>query len=98
MLLEFFPELIRVDENSQQYCCIQQKNSLRNFLGMFKALQFLRLWVYRKILLDFIVELIRGRSELSTELLDLKKNPFEIFWVCSKYCSFLDFEFVEKCY
>ena len=27
-----------------------------------------------------------------------KKNPSEIFWVCLKYCSFSDFEFIEKCY
>ena len=50
-----------------------KKNLLQNCLGMFKVLQFLRFWVYRKILLDFFVELIRGGgggSELSTELLD----------------------------
>ena len=74
MLLEFFPQLIRGDQNSQQYCCIWQKNSLRNFLGMFKVLHFLRFWVYWKILLDFIVELIRGGTELSTDRLDLKKK------------------------
>ena len=27
-----------------------------------------------------------------------KKNPSEIFCVCLKYCSFLDFEFIEKYY
>ena len=74
------------------------KSLLRNFSGMFKALQLHRFWVYRKILLDIFLEFIRGGTELSAELLDLKKNPFEIFWLCSKYCSFLDFEFIEKCY
>ena len=52
----------------------------RNFLVMFKALQFLRFRVYIKILLDFFVEHIRGRSELSTDLLDLtKKFPSKFF-------------------
>ena len=50
------------------------KHSLWNFLGVFKALQFLRFWVYQKILLDFFVELIRGGTEFWTELLDLKKK------------------------
>ena len=74
------------------------KNSLWNFLGMFIALQFLRFWIYQKILLDFSVELIWGGTELSTELLDLKKNFSKFFWVRLKYCSFLDFEFIETCY
>ena len=27
-----------------------------------------------------------------------KKIASKIFWVCLKYCSFLDFQFIEKCY
>ena len=50
------------------------------------------------MLLDFFVDVIRGGTELATELLDWKKKIFEIFWVCLKYCSFLDFEFIETCY
>ena len=53
------------------------------------------------MLRDFFVALFRGGgggAELSTELLDWKKNPVKIFWVCTKYCNFLDFEFIEKCY
>ena len=46
---------------------------------MFKALQFLRFWVYQKILLDFFVELIQGGTKLSTELLDLKKKSLRNF-------------------
>ena len=66
---------------------------------MFEALQFFRFWVYRKILPDFFVELIRGRTELSSEVFDSdKKNPLEIFWVWLKYCSSVDFEFIEKFY
>ena len=149
ILLDIFLVFIRGggEQNSQQNCWIKKKKSLRNFLGMFKVLYFLRFWVYRKILLEFCLELIRGGPELSTELLHLtknslwnflgmfkalqflrfwvyqkilldffveliqggnrtlnrtvgfeKKNLFEIFLVCSKYCSFLDFEFIEKCY
>ena len=99
MLIEFCLELIRDGPELSTELLHLTKNSLWNFLGMFKALQFLRFWVYQKILLDFFVELIWGGTELSTELLDLKKkNPSEIFWVCLKYCSFLDFKFIEKCY
>ena len=50
------------------------------------------------MLLDFFVDVIRRGTELSTELLDLKKKISEIFWVCLKFCSFLDLEFIEKCY
>ena len=98
MLLKFCLELFRGGPELSTELLHLTKNSLWNFLDMFKALQFLLFWVYQKILLDFFVELTWGGTELSTELLDLKKNPFEIFWVCSKYCSFLDFEFIEKCY
>ena len=49
---------------------------------------------------DEFYELIRGEGgELSSVLLVFyKKIPFEFFWVCLKFCSFLDFEFIEKCY
>ena len=61
------------------------------FSGSFKVLKFLGFWVYRKMLLEFFAELTRGGRELLIEFLDLKKkNPFEIVWVCLKYCSFLE--------
>ena len=64
------------NQNSQQNSCIERKVPFEIFLGMFKALQFLRFWVYRKNLQDIFLELIRGvgRTEISTELLDLKKK------------------------
>ena len=147
MLLEFFPELIRGGPELSTELVHSTKNSLRNFLGMFKVLQILGFWVYRKMLQEFFPELIRGGPEPSTELSHLtkklpskffgyvwssavswilslsqnftrlfcithpggirtlnrtfgfeKKNPFKIFWVCLKYCSFLDFDVIEKCY
>ena len=81
MLLEFFPELIRGGPELSTELVHSTKNSLRNFSGMFKGLQFLGFWVYWKILLDFIVELIRGGTELSKDLLDLKKKDRLKFFV-----------------
>ena len=78
MLLEFFLELIRGGQNSQENSCIKRKVTFEIFLGMFKALQFLRFWVNRKILQDIFLELIRAGTELSRELLDLNKNRSEI--------------------
>ena len=75
------------------------KISLWNFLGMFKSLQFLRFRIHQKILLDFFVELIWGGNRTLNRTVGFeKKNPSEIFWLCSMYCIFLDFEFIEKCY
>ena len=34
------------------------------------------------MLLESSPELTRRGLELSSELLDLKKNPLEVFWVC----------------
>ena len=80
MLLELFLELIRGgDQNSQQNSWIKKKNSLRNFLGMFKVLQFLGFGVYRKMLLEFFTELICGAPELSTELVELPLKNFANF-------------------
>ena len=194
MLLKFRLELIRGGPELSTELLHLTKNSLWNFLAMFKALQFLRFWVYQKILLDFFVELIGGEeiseqncwirkkkifskffgylqstvvswilslsknvtrviprthpggtrtlnrtlafnkkfrfkffgyvySSVVPSILNLSKNltglfcrthlggnrtlnrtagiekkHFEIFWVRSKYCSFLDFEFIETCY
>ena len=88
MLLDFFRELIWGGTELSTELLHLTKNSLLNFLGMFKALQFLRFWVYQKILVDFFVELISGVTELLTELLDLKQNPSEIFWVSLKFLGF----------
>ena len=55
------------------------KNSLWNFLGMFKALQFLRFWVYQKILLDFFVELIRGEQNSEQNCWIWNKIPPKFF-------------------
>ena len=80
MLLDFFPEFIRGGPELSTELVHLTKKSRRNFFGMFKGLQFLRFWVYRKILLDFFVELTRGGTELLTELLDLKKKiPWKFF-------------------
>ena len=85
MLLQFFLQLIWGGPEISTELLHLTKNSLWNFLGLFKALQFLRYRVYQKILLYFFVELIWGGTDLSTELLDLKKkNPSEIFCVCLK--------------
>ena len=83
MLREFFAELIRGRPVLPTELLDLKKNSLQNFLGMFKVLQFLGFWVYRKMLRAIIVELVRGVGgpELSTEFLDLKKNSLQIFWV-----------------
>ena len=74
MLLAFFLELIRGGPELSTELLHLTKNSLRNFLGMFKALQFLRFRAYRKFLLDSFVKLIWGGTELWTELLDLEKK------------------------
>ena len=39
------------------------------------------------MLLQFFLELIWVGPELSPELLNLKKIPFAIFWVCLKLCA-----------
>ena len=64
MLPEFFLELIWGGPELSPELLHLSKNSLWNFFGMFKDLQFLRFRVYQKILLDFFVELIREESEL----------------------------------
>ena len=70
MLVELFLELIRGGLELSTELLHSTKNSIWNFLNMFKALQFLRFWVYQKILLGFFEELIWGGTELSAELLD----------------------------
>ena len=99
MLLDLFPELIRGGPELSTELLHLIKNSLRNVLGMFEALQFLRFWVYRKISLDFFIELIRGGGDQNSQqnFWSWKNHPFEIFWVFLKYCSFLDFVVIEKC-
>ena len=74
----------------------ESKNVLRIFLGMFKVLQFLGFWVYRKILLDLFPELIRGGPELSTELLHLTKNSLRNYLGISKALQFLRFWVYRK--
>ena len=98
MLLQFFLELIWGGPELTTELLHLTKNSLWNFLGMFKALQFLWFRVYQKILLDFFVELIWGKENSEQNCCIWKKNSSEIFWVYLKYCSFLDFEFIEKCW
>ena len=52
------------------------------------------------MLLEFLPELIRGGGwgggTLNRTVAFNKKIAFEIYWVCLKYCSFFDFEFIEK--
>ena len=84
MLLEFFLVLIRGGPDLSTELLHGTKSFLRNFSGMFKALQLLRFRVYRKILLDIFLEFIRGGTELSTELLDLKKKSLRNFLVMFK--------------
>ena len=81
MLLELFLELIRGGPELSTEILHLTINSIRNFLVMSKALQFLGFRVYRKILQDFFVELIRGGGNrtLNGTVRFEKKIPSKFF-------------------
>ena len=80
MLLEFFLALIRGGLELSTELLHWSKSSLRNFLGMFKALQFLRLWDYRKILLDIFFRIHPGRNRTLNRTVGFeKKIPSKFF-------------------
>ena len=50
------------------------------------------------MLLESSPELTRGDENSQQNSWIKYKIASKIFWVCLKYCSFFDFEFIEKCY
>ena len=88
MSIDFFVELFRGGSELSTELLGLKRISLRNFLGRFKVLQFLGFWVYRKMLLDFLVGLIRVRPELSAELLEFPTKYSANFCNFKKPVSF----------
>ena len=50
------------------------------------------------MLVESSPELTRGHENSQQNSWIKKKIAFKSFWVCLNYCSFFDFDFIEKCY